>query len=252
MLTEQRKQKILALLKRDGRIVAKELAELFTISEDTIRRDLRELAKLGLLQRVHGGALPSSPAVADFVTRTEISHQQKIHIGRTAAQLIKSGQVVMIDGGTTAVQLVRHLPKDLSATIVTHSPSVAVELIDHENIAVELIGGRLFKHSMVSMGARALESLAHIHADVFFMGVTGIHPDHGFTTGDLEEAYMKKALSRHAAETVVMASDEKIGVASSYLVLPTAEISSVIIDMQYPKQDVQWLADAGVNLIFSG
>src|SRR5215213_5276064 len=159
MLNKQRKQYILDILKRDGQIVAKSLSEELGLSEDTIRRDLRDLAQEGLLQRVHGGALPASPAVVDFPQRQQIATEAKCQLGRTAAQMIQPGQVVILDGGTTAVQIARHLPPTLSATIVTHSPSVAVELASHPRVEVILIGGRLFKHSVVAVGAAAIEAL---------------------------------------------------------------------------------------------
>ena len=149
--------------------------------------------------------------------------------------MIQSGQIVILDGGTTAVQLARHLPKPLVATVVTHSPSVAVELATHPNVEVVLIGGTLFKHSVVTVGAAALEALSHIRADTYFMGVTGVHLEAGLSTGHLEEAYMKKALSQHAAETVVLASHEKLGVASAYVVMPVAEVSGLVVERSTPE-----------------
>ena len=230
MLTQQRKQLILERLKQQGQIVAKGLSLELGLSEDTIRRDLRELAAEGLLQRVHGGALPASPAVADFAGRQNLASAGKIAIGKAAAAMVQSGQVVMLDGGTTAVQVARHLPLTLEATIVTHSPSIAVELVGHAKLEVILIGGRLFKHSVVAMGAVALEAIERIRADVFFMGVTGVHPKVGLTTGDFEEAAIKQALSRNAAETIVLASAEKIGTASPFVVIPLAEVSGIITE----------------------
>ena len=150
MLTEQRKKAILDALARDGQVLAKALSETFGVSEDTVRRDLRELAADGRLQRVHGGALPASPAVATFAQRQDIESTEKQTIAKAAAAMISEGQVVIIDGGTTSAHLVRHLPATLSATVVTHSPSVAVALVNHPSIEVIVIGGRLFKHSIVT------------------------------------------------------------------------------------------------------
>ena len=158
MLTSQRKQYILDVLRRDGQVIAKQVSQALDLSEDTIRRDLRELAAEGLLQRVHGGALPASPAIVDFAGREELSVGGKRAIGRAAAHMIRDGQVVFVDGGTTAVQLARQLPRALRATVVTHSARIAVELVDHPTVEVILIGGRLFKHSIVSVGAAALEA----------------------------------------------------------------------------------------------
>lgn len=230
MLTNQRKQHILTILKRDGQVVAKVVSQELGLSEDTIRRDLRELAQEGLLQRVHGGALPASPAIANFTQREDIGIESKVAIGRAAAQLVKEGQVVMLDGGTTAVQVARHLPHNLEATIVTHSARIVMELVDAPHIEVILIGGRLFKHSIVSVGAAAIEAISHIRADLYFMGVTGIHPVAGLSTGDHEEAYVKQALCRQAAETIVLASREKLGAASQYVITSLSEVSGMIVE----------------------
>jgi len=230
MLTNTRKQYILDVLKRDGEVIAKALSQELGLSEDTIRRDLRELAQEGLLQRVHGGALPTSPAVVDFSGREEILIDSKIAIGRAAAGMIKDGQVVILDGGTTAVQVARHLSKNLRATFVTHSPNIAMELLNYPQIEIVLIGGRLFKHSIVSVGAAAIEAIRHIRADIYFMGVTGIHAKAGLSTGHLEEAYIKHALCKQSAETFVLASREKIGAASQYIVTALANVSGMIVE----------------------
>jgi DeoR/GlpR family transcriptional regulator of sugar metabolism len=230
MLTTHRKQQILSLLKRNGQVVAKDVSQSMGVSEDTIRRDLRELAQEGLLQRVHGGALPASPAVADFAGRELLTPDGKVAIGRAAAKMIHPGQVVILDGGTTARQVARHIPLDLKATVVTHSPTIALELVNHPDVEVILIGGRMFKHSVVAVGAAAIEAIAQVHADTYFMGVTGVHPKTGLTTGDYEEAAIKRALSHAAAETIVLASSEKLNAASPYAVVSLAEISGIITE----------------------
>lgn len=249
MLTSQRKQHILNVLRRDGQVIAKALSQELGLSEDTIRRDLRELAQEGLLQRVHGGALPASPAVANFARREEILVDEKVAIGRAAAQLIRDGQVVMLDGGTTAAQVARHLSPNLQATIVTHSASIALELFDHPSVEVILIGGRLFKHSIVSVGAAAIEAISHIRADLFFMGVTGIHPEAGLSTGDLEEAYVKRALCRQAAETFVLASQEKLGAASQYVITSLSDVTGLIVEQDVPDEILAPYIDMGLTVI---
>lgn len=126
------------------------------MSEDTIRRDLRELAAEGRLQRVHGGALPASSAIAPLPSVSPLKWMQK-RVARRGAQLISPGQVVIIDGGTTTSELITFLPPDLRITVVTHSPGIALGLVDHPCIEVILIGGRLYKHSIVTVGAAAIE-----------------------------------------------------------------------------------------------
>jgi DeoR/GlpR family transcriptional regulator of sugar metabolism len=249
MLTLERKAHIMAVLQRDRRIVAKTLSRDLHLSEDTIRRDLRELAAEGLLQRVHGGALPVSPALADVSGRWQVSADAKIQIAKTAAGMVRSGQVVILDGGTTAVQMARHLPKDLKATIITHSPGVAVELATHAGIEIELIGGRIFKHSIVAVGAVAAEAIARVRADTYFMGVTGVHAELGLTTGDAEEAAIKRALSRQSGETVVLASHEKLGAVSPFVVLPLSEIDALVIEDGLPAELTEPYRALGVLLV---
>ncbi|WP_263377575.1 DeoR/GlpR family DNA-binding transcription regulator [Granulicella paludicola] len=248
MLTTHRKQQILAILKENGQVVAKDVSRSMGVSEDTIRRDLRELAQDGLLQRVHGGALPASPALADFAGREQLRHEGKIAIGIAAATMIQSGQVVILDGGTTSREIARHLPLDLKATIVTHSPTIALELVDHGGLEVILIGGRFFKHSVVAVGAAAIEAISHIHADTFFMGVTGIHPKTGLTTGDYEEAAVKRALSRASAETLVLASAEKLNAASPYEVVGLEDVNGIITERTVEEELVRPYAERGITI----
>jgi DeoR/GlpR family transcriptional regulator of sugar metabolism len=249
MLTAQRRALILDVLRRDGQLVAKQLATELDLSDDTIRRDLRELAAAGKLQRVHGGALPASPAVADFSVRRHVATQGKTAVGRAAAALVRPGQTVIVDGGTTAQQLARHLPPDLDATVITHSPTIACELVSHPSIEVLVIGGRLFKHSIVTCGSIAIESILKVSADAFFMGVTGVHPTAGLTTGDAEEAAIKRALSRRSAETYVLATSEKVGAASPFMVIPMQEATAIIIESSTPDAHVRALRRTGVEVI---
>jgi DeoR/GlpR family transcriptional regulator of sugar metabolism len=235
MLTRQRKEMLLSRLREDGRIVAKSLSEELGVSEDTIRRDLRELAADGLLLRVHGGALPlapalpASPAMGDFAQRQHIGRDTKPAIARAAAAMIAPGQIVFIDGGTTAVQLARQLPATLRCTVVTHSPSIAVELVAHPLVEVILIGGRLFKHSIVTMGPDALDAIAQIRTDVYFMGVCSLHPQQGLSTGDYEEAGVKRAIASAAQKTVVLASPEKLDTASPFHIAPLQRVGAIVV-----------------------
>ncbi|MRH98207.1 DeoR/GlpR family DNA-binding transcription regulator [Agrobacterium tumefaciens] len=230
MLTVERKSLIQKVLQRDGRLVAKAFSQEVGISEDTIRRDLRELAAEGLLQRVHGGALPASAAEADFASRQATATSAKSSLGLAAARLIASGQIVFLDGGTSNIQLARQIPRDLRATVITHSPSIAVELVGHPSIDVEMIGGRLFKHSIVTVGSTSAEAIARVRADIFFMGVTGLHPETGATTGDAEEASIKRLIAKQSAETVVIATKEKLGAASPYQIVPLSEITTLVTE----------------------
>ena len=249
VLTSERRALILELLWREGRFVAKSFSQEIGLSEDTIRRDLRELAAEGLLQRVHGGALPSSPAAVDLRERWSLSPESKDRVARAAARLVRPGQVVILDGGTTAVRVAAHLAPDLRATVITHSPSVAVELARHQHLTVDIIGGRLFKSSVVAVGAAAMEAIARIRADIFFLGATGVHPDLGFTTGDSEDATVKRALSRQAGETYVLASAEKLGAVSPFQIMPLNEVEGLIVEPSTSEDILAPYRAAGVAIL---
>src|SRR5512139_1139050 len=173
MLRAQRRDLLLERLQRDGRLVAKDLAAELGITEDSVRRELRELAAAGLCQRVYGGALPVSPAIADYAARAAVAPDSKQRVAAAAVRLVRPGSTVLLDGGTTALAVARALPPDLAATIVTHSPTVAAALVDHPTVEVYVLGGRLFKHSAVTSGAAAVEAAQQVQADVFLLGVTG-------------------------------------------------------------------------------
>ena len=249
MLAAQRKDFLLARLDRDRRVVAKDVAAELGVSEDSVRRDLRELAAAGLCQRVYGGALPASPAVADYGTRRAVEVDSKQRVAAAAVSLIRPGATLILDGGTTALAVTRALPADLTATVVTHSPTVAAALAGHRSVEVYLLGGRLFRHSMVACGAAAVEAAQVVHADLFLLGVTGVHPEAGLTTGDADEAAMKRALAQRAADTYVLASTEKIGAASRFAVLPYSAVAGVITDASSQDETVRRLSAEGVPII---
>lgn len=246
MLTQQRKQLLLDRLTRDGRIIAKDVSIEFGLSEDTIRRDLRDLAGEGLLQRVHGGALPASPTVANLAARRDMATDEKRRLGRKAATLISRKQRVFIDGGTTHLELVRNLPPDLGITVITHSPTIASALEPHQAVDVILIGGMLFRHSMVAVGSAALEAIQRMRIDLGFVGLTGLHPQDGGTTGDFEEAVIKRAIIERSAEAIALVTHEKIGAVSAYGVCAIKDLTSIVAPRE---AGLKGFTKSGIDLI---
>lgn len=249
MLTAERQALLLDQLARQGRLVAKDVALQLSVSEDTVRRDLRELAAAGLCQRVYGGALPASRAVADYTARAAIEPASKERVARRAASLIEAGSTVILDGGTTNLAVVAALAPSLACTVITHSPTIAAALTSHPLIDVFLIGGRLFKHSAVTSGSAAVEAAQGISADLFLLGVTGVHPVEGLTTGDVDEAAMKRVLAQRAADTVVLASSEKIGAVSRYQVILLRGAASIITDAPHDDPTLVSLREAGMSIL---
>lgn len=230
MLVAERKALLIGRLHDEGRVIARELAEELGISEDSIRRDLRELAAAGQCQRVYGGAVPVSRALLDYRARAAVEPESKRRIAARAARLIRPGDRVILDGGTTTLAVTRALAPDLRATIITHSPTIAAALIDHPGVEILLLGGRIYKHSAVACGAIAAEAARAITADVFMLGVTGVHHEHGLTTGDAEDAAMKRTLAGRAADIYVLASSEKIGAISPYKILELDAVTAIVSD----------------------
>ncbi|MFT4182668.1 MAG: DeoR/GlpR family DNA-binding transcription regulator [Rhizobium sp.] len=249
MLTSQRKTLILDRLRRDGQVIAKGIADELGLSEDTIRRDLREMAAEKLLKRVHGGALPLSPELPDFSARQSLSSDAKRRLGAYAAGMIRPGQTVFLDGGTTNAEIARHLPRDFAFTIVTHSPTISGELEHHPTAEVILIGGRLYKHSMVATGAVAMAAISLVRPDLFFLGVTAIHPARGLSTGDFEEAAIKRHIAQCSAETYVLATQEKLDAASPCHILPIAAVSGMILPAGIPEESLKPYRDTGMTIL---
>jgi DeoR/GlpR family transcriptional regulator of sugar metabolism len=252
MLAAERRDHLLGLLANEGKIIAKDVAADLGISEDSVRRDLRDLAAEGLCQRVYGGALPVSPAVAGYTARQAVAPDGKRKVAALAAKLVRPGGAVILDGGTTALALARLLPHELPCTVITHSPTIAAALLDHPRAELFLLGGRLFKHSAVTCGAAAVEAAQNVSADLCLLGVTGVHPEVGLTTGDAEEAAMKRALAARAAETYILASSEKIGTASRFRVLPWQKITGLITDASAEDPVLARLVGLGVEILRAG
>jgi DeoR/GlpR family transcriptional regulator of sugar metabolism len=229
MLTSERKALILKRLKTNGHIIAKDVSTELGLSEDTIRRDLRDLAAQGLLLRVHGGGLPASPTVASLSTRRNMSVSEKVRLGQAASKLVQQRQTVFVDGGTTNLELVKNIPLSHQGTVITHSPLIAAALEHHLRTEIILLGGRLYRHSMVATGAATLEAVARLRVDIFFLGLTGLHLDEGLTTGDYEEAVIKRAIMARSGETVSLVTSEKLGAASPHRIAHLSALSTLLV-----------------------
>jgi DeoR/GlpR family transcriptional regulator of sugar metabolism len=227
---EERHKFIIETLEAKGRLGTAELSERFRISDDTARRDLREMAAAGLIQRVHGGALPASPAGQPFVKRYRIANEEKVRLARGAIPLIAPGQIIIMDGGTTNLELARQLPRDLSATIVTNSPRIATETSEHPLLQVILIGGVFDKRSQMTLGAHVLGELERIKADLCFLGVHGIHAELGLTTTGFDEATIKKAMMAASAEVVALVTQSKFGTAAAHKFADVSELDVVVAE----------------------
>lgn len=228
MLSVQRKDHLRRQLAESGRVIAKDAAAELGVSEDSVRRDLRELAEAGECVRVYGGAVPVPVVEQPVSRRGDIATDSKQRVARAAVELIAPASTVILDAGTTALAIARILPAGL--TVMTPSPAVALAAAEHSDARIIMIGGELSRHSLVASGGLALEAIGHLGADLLLLGATGIHPEHGLTCGSLDDAVTKRALAARSARVLVLGSEEKIGAVHPFPILPLGDVDGVIVD----------------------
>ena len=246
-LPSLRKQKILLLLERDGKVTASELVDHFAVSQDTIRRDLGELAAAGLLQRVHGGALPRPKDTGkDFFTRVGETNEVKRHLARVAAERVEDGQIVLFDSGSTTLQIAQCLPHALHLTVVTPSPMIAIALADHPHIKVILAGGQLNPATLSTGGHEAVRLIQSVKADLLFTGVCALHPQVGITSLHFGEVAVKQALLDSASHVIAVTTSDKLGAVEPFVVAPCSRIHTLITEWDAP--DVQAYKQLGLQV----
>jgi DeoR/GlpR family transcriptional regulator of sugar metabolism len=229
-LPEERQQRILARLRNEGRVVAAELAEAFEVSEDSIRRDLRELAAQGLCKRVYGGALLPAATLTPLKQRRTEHPLRKQALAREAAGLVKPGQTLLIDAGTTNAAIAAALPMGAGLTVITNTPQVAQLLLDREGFDVLLIGGRVSPSIGGAIGSQAVEQVRRLRADLCFPGACAIDAAHGLWSFDSEEALFKRAMIEASDETVVVATDDKLDVVAAHQVVELARVQHLVVE----------------------
>jgi DeoR family transcriptional regulator of aga operon len=248
MLSEERRRAILDMLQNDGRVLVADLAKHFRTSLITIRKDLEALHHNGELERTHGGALPMKTGVLkdqSLVEKERLHRQEKNRIASAAAQMIRQGQVIILDSGTTTTAIARACRHFKSLTVITNATNIAAELADTA-LEVILTGGVLRKNSFSLVGPLAEESLQKLSADLLFLGVDGFDVGYGLTTPNLLEARVNRAMAEAARRTVLVCDSSKFGRRSLSLILPTAKVHEIITDKNVPVKDLRRLRETGV------
>ena len=249
-LPSLRRQKILLILERDGKVMASELSQHFAVSEDTIRRDLSELATAGLVQRVHGGALPRPKDTGkDYFTRVSETDEVKTHLAQLAASRVENGQIVMFDSGTTTLQIARSLPSDIAITAITTSPMTAIILAEYTGIKVILAGGQLNLATMSVSGHETVRLLQGIKADVLFTGVCAIHPQVGISSLHFDEVPVKQALLDSASQVIAVTTADKLGAVEPFVVAPCSRIHTLITERHVATGDVGDYRKLGIEVV---
>jgi DeoR/GlpR family transcriptional regulator of sugar metabolism len=230
MLKKERQAYILHQVSLHNSVLSTDLSNAIHVSEDTIRRDLNELAGKGKVIKVHGGAL--SKSFNSFFLRSDVYNvDNKQLIAEKAVSLIKDGMFVLTGGGTTIVEMARLLPENLKATFFTGSIPAAFEYAQHPNIEVIFIGDKISKKSQIAVGGEAISKIRHIKADLCFLGINAIDLAHGITDNDWDIVQMKKAMIETSSQTVVMSISEKLNSVQRVRICGIEEIDTLITEL---------------------
>ncbi|MDF3078036.1 MAG: DeoR/GlpR transcriptional regulator [Sphingobacteriaceae bacterium] len=230
MLKKERHSYIIKQLNLHNKVLSSDLSSQLGVSEDTVRRDLIELADEGKLLKVHGGALSKSFHFTNQANDVYALAPKK-EIARKAVRMLVDGMTILTGGGTTMLEFAKLIPDHIALTIFTISPLVALELNEHPNANVILIGGQLSKNSQVSIGAQAISNLHDIHVDICFLGTNGVCAQNGITDSDWEVVQVKKAMIRAAKRAVILSISEKLDSVQSMKVCGINQISAVITEL---------------------
>jgi DeoR/GlpR family transcriptional regulator of sugar metabolism len=239
---------ILEHLHAHGRVIAAEFAAAMQVSEDSIRRDLRDLAARGLCQRVYGGALPLATSTP-LKQRQEKYAGRKLALARAAASLVREGQVLLLDAGSTNSALASVLPAGLGLTVITNAPDIAQRLIEREGFEILLIGGRIDVHIGASVGAQALQEMERLRADLCFPGACAIDPVHGLWGLDSEESRLKRTMIEVSGRTVIVATDDKLGGSATYRVSGIDNVQHLVVESTAPRALCTAFTRRGVSVL---
>lgn len=230
MLKKERHDFIMRQINLHNRVLTSDLVQLLNVSEDTIRRDLQELAEKSQLSKVHGGALSKSYQ-SSFDDSEVYAKDAKLCIGKKTIPLIKDGMVILTGGGTSIIELVKQLPENLNATFFTISPFVAIELAKYAKIEVILIGGLFSKNSQVTYGGHVVNQLSEINADLCLLGTSAIHPQDGLTDTDWEINQLKKTMLNSSKKAAILCISEKLDTSLRLKVASLENIDYLITEL---------------------
>jgi DeoR/GlpR family transcriptional regulator of sugar metabolism len=230
MLANERKKQILMRLSTTGQVLAADLVRDFGVSEDTIRRDLKDLADSGQLKKVHGGAVALTTVPYDYSSRKILNVEAKSAMARRVLPLIRDGMVVFIDGGTTCVQLAYHLSPALKATFITHSVATAMALAQLSQLKVIVLGGQVIPDLLITSGPELVSQSNRFKPDLSLISAHGLTLEDGATVESWDDAAVKETFLRNSAEIAVLAGYEKIGFRASYRIADIKDIAYLISD----------------------
>jgi DeoR family transcriptional regulator of aga operon len=253
MLKNERDKEILRQLLKDGEVTVEQLAERLETSPATIRRELSDLEGAGLLRRIHGGAIQVEPMLyepfrrlSSFSDHERIRASEKRRIGLAAAEMIRDGEIVALSAGTTTTQVGRSIHDRKQVTIVTNAINIAMELSHRVDLKIVMTGGTLNRNCFALTGPSGIESVSEMFYDQAFIGVDGIHAEHGLTSDSPELSAISRAIIQQSRKTVVVADHSKFGKVCKTLIAPVEKADLIITDTAAPRN----LSGASVKMVW--
>jgi DeoR/GlpR family transcriptional regulator of sugar metabolism len=249
LLKKERQAYILHQVNLHNKVLSSTLSVDINVSEDTIRRDLMELAQEGKIIKVHGGALSHSFSQVHFPVNEVYSQSQKQTIGQKAISLISNGMFILTSGGTTILEMARSLPPQLNATFISGSIAAILEYMNHPNIEVILIGDRISKSSKITVGSEAIAKVKQLKPDICFLGTNAIDLKHGITENDWEVVQLKRAMIESSQKVVCLSISEKINTFQPIHICELDKIDILITELPANDPLLKPYADAGIQVL---
>lgn len=252
-LTIQRRAKILEQIERDGQVQVLSLSKIFRVSAVTIRNDLSQLEQKNLLIRTRGGAIRPQRVAIDYKLNLKAKKhfREKQAIGRKAAELINDGETIILDSGTTTMEIAKNLGDFKELTVITNALNIARQLADFNNIRIIIPGGILRKNALSLVGSIAETTIKNYFCDKLFLGVDGIDARYGISTPNAEEAHLNNIMIQISKKAFVVADSSKFTRRSFALIAPMSSVHAVITDKNIPQDQKEQLQNTGVDVIIA-
>jgi DeoR/GlpR family transcriptional regulator of sugar metabolism len=253
MMAEERRNEILQIVRSEGRVRVNELASRFSSSAVTIRNDLNELHERGLVMRSHGGAvLPEKISRESPVFERLKAHaEEKRRIGSMAATLIHDGETIILDSGTTTLEIARQIKNKQGLQVITNGVNIAAELLDARGVQTFMVGGTIRGDSASVVGRSAEEMFEQFSADKVFLSGAGCDPDFGVSGANLDETMVNRAMLRIAREIILVADSSKLSKRSMVRIAAFSEIDTVVSDSGLREELQEKIRGFGCNLILA-
>ncbi|MCR8633045.1 DeoR/GlpR family DNA-binding transcription regulator [Paenibacillus radicis (ex Xue et al. 2023)] len=254
LFAEERKNEIIKLVNFKGKVFVPDLVAHFNVSPATIRNDLRELEGFHLIKRTHGGAIPIESEKVGFEMvnqQKSVEHiEQKKMIAKSALNYIEEGDIIILDTGTTTLELAKML-KNMHITVIVNDIDIAHVLEEYEHVQVVLIGGNVRKKFRSTVGPFALKMLSEINVDKVFLAVNGFSMTRGGTTPDVNQAEIKKKMIEISTNTILLADSSKIGKSSFVQFAAPSQITTLITDPGIDSSHLEQLQSLGIEVVIS-